>query len=50
MTMPATRPVAVRLPVDLIEFVDEVARANGKGSRTSVIVHALRAERRRVAG
>jgi len=43
-----SRQIAVRLPDDLVDFVDEVASASPRRSRASVVAHALERERRRV--
>ena len=43
-----TRQIAVRLPVELVEFVDEIASAGTGRSRASVVAQALERERRRV--
>ena len=43
-----TRQIAVRLPDELVDFVDEIARAGGGRSRASVVAQALERERRRV--
>lgn len=43
-----SRRIAVRLPDDLVEFVDEVVQRGDAPSRDAVVAHALRHERRRV--
>jgi predicted transcriptional regulator len=43
-----SRQIAVRLPDDLVEFVDEIASAGAGRSRASVVAGALERERRRV--
>jgi Arc/MetJ-type ribon-helix-helix transcriptional regulator len=39
--------IAVRLPDDLVEFVDSVVTAGGARSRAAVVARALERERRR---
>jgi Arc/MetJ-type ribon-helix-helix transcriptional regulator len=39
--------IAVRLPDELVAFVDELAASGGGGSRASVVTKALERERRR---
>jgi Arc/MetJ-type ribon-helix-helix transcriptional regulator len=41
--------IAVRLPNDLVEFVDEVVRHGDAPSRAAVVARALRRERRQTA-
>jgi len=43
-----SRQIAVRLPDELVDFVDELASAGAGRSRASVVVQALERERRRV--
>jgi len=43
-----SKQIAVRLPDDLMEFVDQQV-ANGAASRADVVKQALKRERRRVA-
>jgi predicted transcriptional regulator len=43
-----SRQIAVRLPDELVDFVDEIARAGAGRSRASVVAQALERERRRV--
>jgi predicted transcriptional regulator len=43
-----TRQIAIRLPDELVDFVDEIARADAGRSRASVVAQALERERRRV--
>lgn len=43
-----TTQIAVRLPEDLVEFIDEVVRRDDGGSRAAVVSRALRRERRRL--
>jgi len=40
--------IAVRLPDDLVDFVDEVVAGGGGGSRAAVVRRALERERRRM--
>jgi Arc/MetJ-type ribon-helix-helix transcriptional regulator len=42
-----TTQIAVRLPDDLVAFVDEVVVAGGGSSRAAVVTKALERERRR---
>lgn len=42
-----TRQIAVRLPEDIVEFVDELVRDGKAGSRAVVVTRALERERRR---
>jgi Arc/MetJ-type ribon-helix-helix transcriptional regulator len=44
-----TRQIAVRLPEELVRFVDEVVAAGDQPSRAAVVAKALQRERRRVA-
>lgn len=41
--------IAVRLPDDLVEFVDELVRHGDAPSRAAVVARALRRERRQAA-
>jgi Arc/MetJ-type ribon-helix-helix transcriptional regulator len=41
--------IAVRLPDDVVSFVDEQVRSGARASRAAVVAHALERERRRVA-
>lgn len=41
--------IAVRLPDDLVEFVDELVRLGDAPSRAAVVARALRRERRQAA-
>jgi Arc/MetJ-type ribon-helix-helix transcriptional regulator len=41
--------IAVRLPDDLVEFVDELVRRGDAPSRAAVVARALRRERRQAA-
>lgn len=41
--------IAVRLPDDLVEFVDELVRQGDAPSRAAVVARALRHERRQAA-
>ena len=43
-----SRQIAVRLPDELVDFVDEIAKAGPGRSRASVVAQALERERRRV--
>ena len=43
-----SRQIAVRLPEELVDFVDEIASAGAGRSRASVVAQALERERRRV--
>jgi Arc/MetJ-type ribon-helix-helix transcriptional regulator len=43
-----SRQIAVRLPDDLVDFVDEIVSAGTGRSRASVVAQALERERRRV--
>jgi Arc/MetJ-type ribon-helix-helix transcriptional regulator len=42
-----SKQIAVRLPDDLVEFVDEVVSSGGQRSRAAVVGRALERERRR---
>jgi Arc/MetJ-type ribon-helix-helix transcriptional regulator len=42
-----SKQITVRLPDDLVEFVDEAVRSGRASSRTAMIVQALERERRR---
>jgi Arc/MetJ-type ribon-helix-helix transcriptional regulator len=42
-----SKQIAVRLPDDLVEFVDTEIASGKAGSRASVVAHALERERRR---
>lgn len=42
-----TRQIAVRLPDDLVAFVDDVVAHGGEASRAAVVRRALERERRR---
>jgi Arc/MetJ-type ribon-helix-helix transcriptional regulator len=44
-----SKQIAVRLPDDLVEFVDEIVSAGRERSRAAVVTRALERERRRVA-
>jgi Arc/MetJ-type ribon-helix-helix transcriptional regulator len=44
-----TVQIAVRLPDDVVSFVDEQVRSGAAASRAAVVAHALDRERRRVA-
>jgi Arc/MetJ-type ribon-helix-helix transcriptional regulator len=41
------KQIAVRLPDDLVEFVDEVVDSGRQSSRAAVVARALERERRR---
>ncbi|HEY5285897.1 MAG TPA: YlcI/YnfO family protein [Solirubrobacteraceae bacterium] len=43
-----SRQIAVRLPDELVEFVDEIVGSGSERSRASVVTKALERERRRV--
>jgi Arc/MetJ-type ribon-helix-helix transcriptional regulator len=43
-----TKQIAVRLPDDLVEFVDQTVRSGAGRSRAAVVAKALDRERRRV--
>lgn len=42
-----SKQVAVRLPEDLVDFVDEIVESGAQRSRAAVVAHALERERRR---
>jgi Arc/MetJ-type ribon-helix-helix transcriptional regulator len=42
-----TKQIAVRLPDELVEFVDRVVESGGSRTRASVVRQALERERRR---
>jgi Arc/MetJ-type ribon-helix-helix transcriptional regulator len=44
-----SKQIAVRLPEDLVRFVDGVVEAGDQPSRAAVVMKALQRERRRVA-
>ncbi len=43
-----SKQIAVRLPEDLVRFVDEIVAAGDQPSRAAVVTKALERERRRV--
>jgi Arc/MetJ-type ribon-helix-helix transcriptional regulator len=43
-----SKQIAVRLPDELVEFVDEIVDAGAGRSRAAVVTRALERERRRV--
>jgi Arc/MetJ-type ribon-helix-helix transcriptional regulator len=43
-----SKQIAVRLPDELVEFVDEIVDAGGGRSRAAVVSRALERERRRM--
>ncbi len=43
-----SKQIAVRLPDDLVKFVDEVVGSGREGSRAAVVTRALERERRRM--
>jgi Arc/MetJ-type ribon-helix-helix transcriptional regulator len=43
-----SKQIAVRLPDELVEFVDEIVGSGSGRSRASVVTRALERERRRV--
>lgn len=42
-----SKQIAVRLPEDLVEFVDGIVDSGDERSRAAVVTHALERERRR---
>jgi Arc/MetJ-type ribon-helix-helix transcriptional regulator len=44
-----SKQIAVRLPDDIVEFVDEIVGTGRERSRAAVVTKALERERRRVA-
>ncbi len=42
-----SKQIAVRLPEELVEFVDELVREGAAGSRAAVVTRALEREHRR---
>lgn len=44
-----SKQIAVRLPDDVVEYVDEIVRQGGARSRAVVVTRALERERRRAA-
>jgi Arc/MetJ-type ribon-helix-helix transcriptional regulator len=44
-----SKQIAVRLPDDLVDFVDEVVGSGQQRSRAAVVTRALERERRRMA-
>jgi Arc/MetJ-type ribon-helix-helix transcriptional regulator len=44
-----SRQIAVRLPDELVDFVDEIVGSGAGRSRAAVVTKALERERRRVA-
>lgn len=42
-----SKQIAVRLPNDLVDFVDEIVDTGTERSRAAVVTHALERERRR---
>jgi len=42
-----TKQIAVRLPEELVAFVDQIVDSGGGGSRAAVVARALERERRR---
>jgi Arc/MetJ-type ribon-helix-helix transcriptional regulator len=44
-----SRQIAVRLPEDLVEFIDEMVGSGRQPSRAAVVARALERERRRTA-
>lgn len=44
-----SKQIAVRLPDDLVEFVDEIVDSGRERSRAAVVSRALERERRRLA-
>lgn len=43
-----SKQIAVRLPDEIVEFVDEVVDSGARRSRAAVVTQALERERRRV--
>ena len=43
-----SKQIAVRLPDQLVDFVDEIVKSGGGRSRAAVVTQALERERRRV--
>ncbi len=43
-----SKQIAVRLPDELVDFVDEIVDSGARRSRASVVTRALERERRRV--
>lgn len=43
-----SKQIAVRLPDDLVDFVDEVVDSGSERSRAAVVTRALERERRRI--
>lgn len=43
-----SKQIAVRLPDDLVAFVDEVVESGSERSRAAVVARALERERRRI--
>ena len=43
-----SRQIAVRLPDEIVDFVDEIVASQGGRSRAAVVTQALERERRRV--
>jgi len=43
-----SKQIAVRLPDELVDFVDEIVASGAGRSRAAVVSHALERERRRV--
>ncbi len=43
-----SKQIAVRLPDELVDFVDEIVDSGGGRSRAAVVARALERERRRV--
>ena len=43
-----SKQIAVRIPEDLVAFVDEVVQSGSERSRAAVVTRALERERRRV--
>jgi Arc/MetJ-type ribon-helix-helix transcriptional regulator len=43
-----SKQIAVRLPNDLVDFVDDVVKSGAGRSRAAVVTQALERERRRV--
>lgn len=43
-----SKQIAVRLPDDLVDFVDQLVGSGEQGSRAAVVTRALERERRRI--
>jgi Arc/MetJ-type ribon-helix-helix transcriptional regulator len=43
-----TKQIAVRLPEDLVDFLDELVASGDEASRASIVIRALKREKRRI--